>query len=194
MACRCNPRRRLNEYRGKDAYRHEDMLRALLLQGLQGDAVALIPRVSEGARRSSAVVLAPSTTGLPDDLEDLVQETLLAVHTQRHTYAHDLPVTAWVYSMASCKLVDLLRRRSRVEARNSHLTKQSTTPSSYSQPQRPRPKTRGMTFARCSSTFQIGKKWLPILHVKLEGLSVAETAVLTGDVRVGRKGRHTPAD
>ncbi len=52
----------------------------------------------------------------PDDLEDLVQETLLAVHTQRSTFDASLPVSAWVYAIARHKLVDLWRRRGRREA------------------------------------------------------------------------------
>jgi DNA-directed RNA polymerase specialized sigma24 family protein len=52
----------------------------------------------------------------PDDVEDLVQDTLLAVHNQRHTYLSDHPLTAWVHAIARYKLVDLLRARSSREA------------------------------------------------------------------------------
>lgn len=45
---------------------------------------------------------------LPDDVEDLVQETLLAVHSRRHTYDPALPLTAWVHAIAHYKLVELL--------------------------------------------------------------------------------------
>jgi RNA polymerase sigma-70 factor (ECF subfamily) len=55
---------------------------------------------------------------LPDEVEDLVQETLLAVHTHRHTYKTDRPLTAWVHTIARYKLVDFLRARSRGEALN----------------------------------------------------------------------------
>jgi RNA polymerase sigma-70 factor (ECF subfamily) len=50
---------------------------------------------------------------LPDDVEDLVQETLLALHLQRGTYDPTLPVSAWVLAIARHKLVDLWRRRGR---------------------------------------------------------------------------------
>ncbi|MBX3599431.1 MAG: sigma-70 family RNA polymerase sigma factor [Rubrivivax sp.] len=50
---------------------------------------------------------------LPDDVEDLVQETLLALHLQRGTYDPALPVSAWVLAIARHKLVDLWRRRGR---------------------------------------------------------------------------------
>ena len=54
-------------------------------------------------------------SGMPDEVEDLVQETLLAVHNQRHTYDAAQPLTAWVHAIARYKLVDLFRRRSRRE-------------------------------------------------------------------------------
>ena len=38
-----------------------------------------------------------------------MQETLLAVHHQRHTYRTDQPLTAWVHAIARYKLIDWLR-------------------------------------------------------------------------------------
>ena len=52
---------------------------------------------------------------LQDDVENLVQETLLAVHLQRGTYDPAFPVTAWLTAIARHKLVDLWRRRGRKE-------------------------------------------------------------------------------
>jgi RNA polymerase sigma-70 factor (ECF subfamily) len=43
------------------------------------------------------------------EVEDLVQETLLAIHCQRHTFAADRPLTAWVQAIASYKLADWFR-------------------------------------------------------------------------------------
>lgn len=51
--------------------------------------------------------------GLPEEVEDLVQETLLALHLQRGTYDPTLPVSAWALAIARHKLVDLWRRRGR---------------------------------------------------------------------------------
>lgn len=51
--------------------------------------------------------------GLPHDVEDLVQETLLALHLQRGTYDPGVPVGAWILAIARHKLVDLWRRRGR---------------------------------------------------------------------------------
>ncbi len=49
--------------------------------------------------------------GLPDEVEDLVQEVLLAIHNKRHTYDVDLPISAWIHAIAKYKYVDFLRRR-----------------------------------------------------------------------------------
>jgi hypothetical protein len=41
---------------------------------------------------------------LPDDVEDLLQELLLAIHIQRHTYDSTQPLTPWVQAIARYKL------------------------------------------------------------------------------------------
>jgi RNA polymerase sigma-70 factor (ECF subfamily) len=47
------------------------------------------------------------------DPEDIVQETLLAVHMKRHTWREDGPVAPWLYAIARYKLIDAFRRRGR---------------------------------------------------------------------------------
>lgn len=47
------------------------------------------------------------------DPEDVVQETLLAIHVKRHTWRDDAPVLPWVYAIARFKLIDAFRRRGR---------------------------------------------------------------------------------
>src|SRR3546814_18114776 len=48
------------------------------------------------------------------DPEDIVQETLLAIHMKRHTWRDDAPVTPWLYAIARYKLIDAFRRRGRL--------------------------------------------------------------------------------
>jgi len=48
-----------------------------------------------------------------DDAEDVVQETLLAIHLKRHTWDPSLPVGPWVRAIARNKLIDAMRRRGR---------------------------------------------------------------------------------
>jgi RNA polymerase sigma-70 factor (ECF subfamily) len=45
------------------------------------------------------------------DAEDLVQETLMAIHARRASFDRSQPFTAWAYAMARYKLVDYLRRK-----------------------------------------------------------------------------------
>ena len=52
------------------------------------------------------------------DVEDIVQETLLAIHLKRHTWRDDAPVGPWLYAIARFKMIDAFRkvgRRAEVE-------------------------------------------------------------------------------
>lgn len=87
----------------------EDVLRGLMLDGLGGDAAAhaallrmLVP-VLRGFYRRRA-------NGGDDDIEDLVQETLIAVHSRRATYDRERAFTAWLFAIARYKMVDHFRR------------------------------------------------------------------------------------
>lgn len=53
----------------------------------------------------------------PADAEDLVQETLIALHTRRHTYDRTQLLTPWVHAIARYRLIDFLRR-----TKTSHLS------------------------------------------------------------------------
>lgn len=50
-------------------------------------------------------------------IDDVVQETLLAVHRARHTYDPERPFAPWFYAVASSRLIDLVRRERRVTSR-----------------------------------------------------------------------------
>jgi len=112
---------------------------------------------------------------LPDDVEDLVQETLLAVHNQRHTYDSDQPLTAWVHAIAKYKLVDLLRRRANREGLNNPLDDETDifAAADYEAAEAHRDLYKLLLLLP-------DRQRLPIIHVKLEGLSVAEAARITG--------------
>jgi RNA polymerase sigma-70 factor, ECF subfamily len=45
-----------------------------------------------------------------DDTEDIVQETLLAVHLKKHTWDGRRPIVPWVRAIALHKTIDALRR------------------------------------------------------------------------------------
>jgi RNA polymerase sigma-70 factor, ECF subfamily len=48
-----------------------------------------------------------------EEVEDVVQETLLAVHLKRQTWDENQPLLPWVRAIAQNKLIDNLRRRGR---------------------------------------------------------------------------------
>ena len=47
------------------------------------------------------------------EVEDIVQETLLAIHLKRHTWRSSDPVSPWVAAISRNKTIDVLRRRGR---------------------------------------------------------------------------------
>ena len=114
-------------------------------------------------------------TNLPDDVEDLVQEALLAIHNQRHTYDSAQPLTAWVHAIAKYKLVDWLRRRAHREHLNHPWDDEMDVFSSA--------ETDAAEAKRDVHKLLLqlpDRQRLPIVYVKLEGMSVAEAADRTG--------------
>ena len=88
----------------------EVMLRALMLRGLQGEGAAqeqLLTQLSLLLRRYYQRRLHRDHA----EVEDLVQETLIAVHTRRATYDIEQSFTAWAYAVARYKLIDYLRKQ-----------------------------------------------------------------------------------
>jgi RNA polymerase sigma factor (sigma-70 family) len=87
-------------------------LHALFLQGLEGDALAY-RRFLQATATHLRAFLRRRLSRWPDEVEDLVQESLLAIHNQRLSYDTGVPLTAWVYAIARYKLIDWLRRHAR---------------------------------------------------------------------------------
>ena len=92
-------------------------LHALFLQGLDGDAVAYRAFLQATASHLRAF-LRRRLGSWPDEVEDLVQESLLAIHNQRLSYDTAVPLTAWMVAIARYKLIDWLRRHARRDALN----------------------------------------------------------------------------
>lgn len=152
----------------------EERLRGLFVLGLAGEANAYQAFLKELSGHLRAF-LRKRLSALPDDVEDLVQETLLAIHNQRHTYDAQQPLTAWVHAIAKFKLVDLLRRRACREMLTDPLDDELDVFSSA--------ETEAAEARRDVAKLLDDlpdRQRLPILFVKLEGRSVAETAERTG--------------
>ena len=90
----------------------EPELTALMLRSLDGDAAAY-RRLLAALRDRLSVYFArrvPPDGALADDL---VQETLMAIHAKRATFDRTQLVTPWAYAIARYKLIDHLRRSGR---------------------------------------------------------------------------------
>lgn len=153
---------------------NEQELHQLMMAGLRGDQSEyhlLLKKLTLLLRNYFRLRL----LWAPDEVEDLVQETLLAVHCRRHTYAPDQPVTAWVYGIAHHKLVDLLRRRRIREELQTPIDEQaelSIEPGTHAVDAR---RDIGKLMARLPDSQR-----LPLQCMKLEELSVLETAERIG--------------
>ena len=88
----------------------EAALKALMLLALDGDAQAYRLLLSQLGGRLR-VYFERRMRDAPGDVEDLVQETLMAVHTRRATYDRAQPFTPWAFALARYKLIDHWRRR-----------------------------------------------------------------------------------
>ena len=152
----------------------EARLKDLLTRGLDGEATAYQAFLTEMSTHLRAY-FRKRLARLPDEVEDLVQEALLAIHNKRHTYDADQPLTAWVHAIAKYKLVDLLRRRAGRELLTDPMDDEadffSTADSEAAEARRDLGKLLDQLPDR---------QRLPIVHTKLEGLSVAEAAQRTG--------------
>lgn len=152
----------------------EDGLRDLLVRGLAGDAPAYHAFLKQLSAHLRAF-LRRRLASLPDEVEDLVQETLLAVHNQRHTYDAGQPLTAWAHAIARYKLVDLMRRRAVRDALNDPLDDELEVFTSSETEASDARRDLGKLLDRLPE-----QQRLPIIHMRLEGLSVVEVARMTG--------------
>lgn len=89
----------------------DDELALLLRTAIAGDERAYREFLARAAALVRAWARGKARGGV--DPEDIVQETLLAVHMKRHTWQQDAPVLPWLYAIARYKTVDALRRRGR---------------------------------------------------------------------------------
>jgi len=104
-----------------------DALGALMRSAQQGDGAAYLellrtisPRIRQTVRRQRGFVGAA-------EVEDLVQEILLSVHTVRATYDSSRPFTPWLLAIVRNRLVDGARRYARIARREFHFDERDVT-------------------------------------------------------------------
>ena len=173
---RCNPLALPDDIHSSAAAdAHEARLKSCWLAALQGDDAAYREALQALAGRLRAF-FARRLASLPDEVEDLVQETLLALHLQRATYDARIPLGAWVFAVARHKLGVLFRRRGRREALHEPLDDlaEHLHPSTDSQA-RPALRDLGVLLQRLPVAQQQA-----LMLIKLEGLTMAEASQRSG--------------
>ncbi|WP_426042581.1 sigma-70 family RNA polymerase sigma factor [Brevundimonas sp. TWP2-3-4b1] len=150
----------------------EAHLRALMLRGLDGDAGAWRVLLTDlGAHFRP--FFARRLFGGGADAEDLVQETLIAIHAKRTTWDRNQAFTGWAFAIARHKLIDHLRRQGRRPTHPldeaSELFADHTVEDGATQ----------ADLSRCLSLLPTRQRRL-IEDVRLKGLSVAEAAANHG--------------
>jgi RNA polymerase sigma-70 factor, ECF subfamily len=148
----------------------EAQYRDWMLAGLAGDATAyrrLLAALSGHLRSFFARRAGPSAA------EDLVQETLIAIHTKRETYEASLPLTAWVYGIARYKLIDEYRREKRKAT-----VPLDEAPELFARDEAESAGAR-RDVEKLLAKLPAAKRAL-VRAIKLDGVSVAEVAAKTG--------------
>ncbi|MCC7702778.1 sigma-70 family RNA polymerase sigma factor [Janthinobacterium sp. GW460P] len=148
-------------------------LHGLMLRGLDGDAAAYraFLQATSGHLRA---FLRRRLQRWPDEVEDLVQECLLAIHNQRLSYDTGVPLTSWIHAIARYKLIDWLRRHARREAQHLPYDEEDSAQELFS----------SADADAAEASRDLGKLLasLPaqqrdaIVHTKLDGWSVRDTA------------------
>lgn len=152
----------------------ERTLRPLWLRAQAGDEAAYREALQRMAVRLRAY-LRRRMQSLPDDLEDLVQDTLLALHLQRGSYDPELSVTAWMLAIARYKLVDLWRRRGRQDALHDPIDDVDEAQLTAACAEEGAQRDLGQLLAELPAAQRDA-----IVLTKIEGLSVAEASERTG--------------
>jgi RNA polymerase sigma-70 factor (ECF subfamily) len=150
----------------------EARLKGLMLRGLGGDARAygrLLTEMSGYLRAYFGRRLGAQAS----EAEDLVQETLLAIHLKRDSYDPEAPFTPWAYAMARYRLLEHLRRSRRrigVPLEDAGELFASENPEEAAVRRDLRTLLQRLT----------GRQRRLVVDVKLTGLSIAEAAVNSG--------------
>ena len=153
----------------------EERLRNLMRQSLAGDGASyrvFLDELSLHLRSFLRRRLARQS----EEIEDIVQEVLLAIHNQRHTYDAKLPLTVWVHAIARYKVIDWLRRRSRHDLKNDSLAECEQL---FAAPDDTGAAEASLDIAKLLRQLPERQR-LSIQYVKIEGGSVADAAKRIG--------------
>ncbi len=106
--------------------------------------------------------------------EDVTQEVLMSIHTARHTYRAERPLTPWVRAIARNAVVDWARRQGRRREVGIEAAEHTASPSADPLAGRISP-----GLERALSSLPEAQREA-VVFLKVEGLSVAEAAEKAG--------------
>lgn len=107
-------------------------------------------------------------------VDDLTQETLIALHRRRMTYQPERPFTAWLHAIARYRLIDYLRSNRRHQALGL-----DETPEEFLATDQTTAQNDHSDLERLLASIPDRQRAL-IRAVKIEGRSVAEVSAATG--------------
>ena len=55
---------------------------------------------------------------MPNDIDEIIQDVLFALHLKRHTWQTNQPVLPWVYAITRYRCIDYSRKNNRIRAAN----------------------------------------------------------------------------
>lgn len=151
------------------------------------DRLSALMRLAQDGDRTAYEVLLTEVSALVRDFtrrrvrehgwhEEIVQETLLCIHRDRHTYDPEQPFRPWMYAIASHRLIDHVRSQRRRAARELPLeeTAEATSREAVGAGE------ASGTFVRQLFAHLSGNQREVVRMLQLEGFSVAEISASTG--------------
>ena len=145
-------------------------LARLLRSGIAGDEKAYATFLSRIAAMVRGYARRKIEHGA--DPEDVVQETLLAIHLKRHTWREDGDVLPWVFAIARHKLIDAFRKRGhRIEVDIADFAETLAEPQQESASPR--------DVERALDRLPPGQRQV-VTAISVEGRSIGETAKALG--------------
>ncbi len=144
----------------------ERSLEQLLVSAIEGDERAYFAFLEAVAKLVRTWLRRKVTHGSLD-VEDVVQETLLAIHLKRHTWRSTEPVRPWIFAIANHKLIDAFRRHGRLPLADSPALEavEATEPEVL----------QGWEIDRALQVLTPGQRSV-VTAVSIEGSSIQETA------------------
>lgn len=144
----------------------ERILEQMLIAAIEGDERAYVAFLEAVAKLLRTWLRRKVMQGSLD-IEDVVQETLLAIHLKRHTWRSAEPVRPWIFAIANHKLIDAFRRHGRLPVPDSPALETVEATESEA--------LQGWEIDRALQVLTPGQRSV-VTAVSIEGNSIQETA------------------